>query len=75
MQISSDPTYSTYQGDYERPKSTMKANHIPLCKAAAVQALMRRDKVLNNKLDKNSGHTLESLRKRNNEIDSILMQS
>lgn len=76
MHVSTEPTHSTYQGDYERPKSTRK-NHtnIPLCKAAAVQGLMRRDKMMNGKLDKNSGHTLESLRKRGNEIDTILMQS
>lgn len=48
---------------------------IPLCKAAALQALMRRDQFYKQQFDKNSEHSLDSLKKRQNEINAILMNS
>jgi len=48
---------------------------IPLCKAAALQSLMRRDQFYKQKFDKNQEHSLESLKKRQNEINAILMNS
>ena len=74
MTVDNTPTHSTYQGDYETPK---KSNHNKnkICKAAAVQALIRRDKFMADRFDKNKEHTLESVRQRQNEINSILMNS
>lgn len=70
------PVNSTYKGDFETPKGALKKQHkIPLCKAAAIQCLMRRNKMMEAKYNKNKDHTLDSLKKRNKEIDAILMNS
>jgi len=71
--VQTEPSYSTYQGDFEKPKiETKKA---PLCRAAAMQSLMRRDKFVSEKFDKNKQHNLDSLNKRQQEINTILMNS
>lgn len=70
------PSHSTYQGDYEKPRVAPKKHTVaPLCKAAALQSMMRRDKFMASRFDKNHDHTLESLKKRHGEIDAILMNS
>ncbi len=70
------PGNSVYGSDFKTPKSSMKSSgKIPLCKAAALQSLMRRDQFYKQKFDKNQEHSLESLKKRQNEINAILMNS
>ncbi len=62
------PSRSIYQADFEIPKIAKKSN---LCKAALVQALMRRDNQMATKLNKNQPSELKSiLQKRYNDIET-----
>jgi hypothetical protein len=76
MLKSADPTRSTYQEGYEKPKTSMN-NYIEkgLCRAAALQTLMRRDKFFAAKFDKSRNVSMSALEKRRNEIDNILIRS
>ena len=70
--LATKPTRSTYQANYEKPATSMK-HYTPLCKAAALQSLMKRDKYFAAKFDKHKV-SLSALDKRRNEIDAILLK-
>lgn len=81
--VQTSPSYSTYQGDFiDNPKSnsslkfnSSSMNKGPLCKAAVLQGLMKKDKYMDAQFNKNREHSLGSLQKRHGEIDAILMNS
>jgi len=65
-----EPSYSTYQDDFEKPKTEFKPANSQSNQQQGMQSMMRL-----NRFDKNSQKTLDALGKRQQEINTILMNS